>query len=164
MSQQKFQGTIIVREHTADDFELLARMNRQLIDDEGHRSPKTVEELKERFRRFVAKDGWSVDLLVLDEEVIGFATHRYEDDETAASGRAVHLRQFFIARHRRGGGIGRAALDELVRARFRPGERIFLHVIETNPGGKVFWSRTGFVPYGTIMETRVPEDGSERGR
>ncbi|MDA7949264.1 MAG: GNAT family N-acetyltransferase [Hyphomicrobiaceae bacterium] len=159
MPPQETQSGIVVRKHTPDDFDRLARMNRELIEDEGHRSPLTVEELKERFERFVTKEGWSVDLLLSGDEIIGFATHRYEDNDTGEGGRCVHLRQFFIARDRRGGGIGRAALEELIHTRFRPGERIFLDVLETNPGGKTFWSRTGFTPYGTIMEMNVPKDG-----
>jgi DNA-binding GntR family transcriptional regulator len=145
-------GRIRVREHQRDDLGLLARMNRELADDEGHRNPMTVAQLEERFRRFIDQEGWSVDLFTLDDEIIGYATHRYETDPAEANGRHVYLRQFYIVRHRRRGGAGHVAFDELVRARFNPGERIFLEVIENNPGGKVFWLRTGFTPYGTIME------------
>jgi GNAT superfamily N-acetyltransferase len=67
----------------------------------------------------------------------------------------VFLRQFFITRHRRRGGIGAAAFKTLMRTRFRTGDRIYLDVVESNPGGKIFWSRTGFVPYATIMERVV---------
>ncbi|SAK97298.1 GntR family transcriptional regulator [Caballeronia pedi] len=145
-------GRIKVRAHQREDLGLLARMNRELADDEGHRNPMTVAQLEERFRRFVDQEGWNVDLFMLDDEVIGYATHRYEPDPAEPGGRHVYLRQFYIVRHRRRGGAGHVAFDELVRARFQPGERIFLEVIENNPGGKVFWLRTGFTPYGTIME------------
>ncbi len=154
------QHDIVVREHTPDDLDLLAQMNRQLIEDEGHRNPMTVAELKERFKRFVAEDGWNVDLLMSDSEVIGFATHRHEVDEAAEGGQSVHLRQFFIDRQHRGEGFGRAALQALIQARFKPGERIFLHVLENNLRGQAFWSRTGFVPYGRVMEMNVAEEGA----
>src|ERR1700761_3498292 len=94
-----------IRQATATDFPLLARMNRELIEDEGHRNPMTVEQLEERFHRFVSRDGWQVDVLLFDGEIAGFATHRYEPDDAEPTGMRVHLRQFYVARERRGGGI-----------------------------------------------------------
>lgn len=153
------QGRIRIRAHRREDLGLLARMNRELADDEGHRNPMTVDQLEERFKRFIDHEGWSVDLFMLDDEVIGYATHRYEPDLAEPSGKHVYLRQFYIVRHRRRGGAGHLAFDELVRTRFRPGERIYLEVIENNPGGKVFWQRTGFTPYGAIMEHVIDSHG-----
>jgi GNAT superfamily N-acetyltransferase len=147
--------SLALRQATPADFDLLARMNRELIEDEGHRNPMTVPQLKERFQRFVSKDGWHVDVILIDGTIGGFATHRYEPDVTEPSGQRVYLRQFYIARDRRGGGVGRAALDLLIDARFKDGDRIFLNVLEANPGGKQFWTRTGFAPYDTTMERVV---------
>jgi len=147
-------GRITVRPHRPDDLPLLARMNRELADDEGHRNRMTIPQLEQRFRQFI-EDGWTIDLFYLDEEIIGYATHRYEPDPSDPNARQIYLRQFYIVRHRRRGGAGHVAFDELVRARFKSGERIYLEVIENNPGGKVFWLRTGFTVYGTIMELAV---------
>jgi DNA-binding GntR family transcriptional regulator len=146
------QGRIGVRPHQRTDLALLARMNRELADDEGHRNPMTVAQLEDRFKRFVDEDGWNVDLFTLDDEIIGYAMHRYEPDLAEPGGTHVYLRHFYIVRHRRRGGAGHVAFDELVRARFKRGERIYLEVIENNPGGKVFWLRTGFTAYGAIMQ------------
>ncbi|MFM0305228.1 GntR family transcriptional regulator [Paraburkholderia sediminicola] len=146
------QGRLKLRAHQREDLPLLARMNRELADDEGHRNPMSVAQLEERFTRFIDQEGWSVDLFTLDDEVIGYATHRYEPNPAEPCGRHIYLRHFYIVRHRRRGGTGHVAFDELVRERFRPGERIFLEAIENNPGGKIFWLRTGFTAYGTIME------------
>jgi DNA-binding GntR family transcriptional regulator len=147
-------GRITVRPHGIEDLPLLARMNRELADDEGHRNKMTVPQLEERFRQFI-DDGWHIDLFYLDEEIIGYATHRYESDPSNPKARQIYLRQFYIVRHRRRGGAGHLAFDELVKARFQPGERIYLEVIENNPGGKVFWLRTGFTVYGSIMEHTI---------
>lgn len=144
-----------IRRCTPADFDVLAQMNRELIEDEGHRNPMSVLQLKERFRRFVTEDGYTVDLVLFGGEVAGFATHRYEPDDAEASGMHVHLRQFYIARGKRRGGIGTSALELLIHARFKAGDRIFLDVLEANPGGKHFWSKTGFTPYGTTMERVV---------
>jgi GNAT superfamily N-acetyltransferase len=145
-----------IRQATPADFKLLAPMNRELIEDEGHRNPMTIPQLRERFHRFVSEDGWQVDVLLFDGAIVGYATHRYEMDIAEPTGMRVHLRQFYIARDKRGAGLGRNALDLLFNSRFKPGDRVFLDVLETNPGGKVFWSRIGFTPYGTAMERVVP--------
>ncbi|MBZ6076325.1 GNAT family N-acetyltransferase [Microvirga puerhi] len=155
-----FLNRISVRSHVPQDFELLGRMNRELIEDQAHRNPMTIDQLRDRFKRLVA-DGWKVDLFEVDGEVIGYAVHRYEPDPAEPRGERVFLRQFFIARHRRRGGAGSVALKELMRARFQAGDRIYLDVIEANPGGKMFWTRTGFVPYATIMERVVSAEEVE---
>ncbi|WP_287208794.1 GNAT family N-acetyltransferase [Mesorhizobium sp.] len=77
------------------------------------------------------------------------------------AGNASFLRQFYISRQHRRSGIGRRALELLIRSRFNDKSRIFLEVLETNAGGKAFWSRTGFVPYSTIME-RVVEKAATK--
>ncbi|SAK97309.1 Acetyltransferase (GNAT) family protein [Caballeronia pedi] len=147
--------TLDIRPATDADFALLARMNRELIEDEGHRNPMTIAQLEARFRRFVSEDGYSVDLLLLDGEIAGYTTHRYEPDNAEPRGRRVFVRQFYIARGKRGGGLGRRALERLIHTRFAEGDRVFLDVMETNPGGKAFWARTGFTPYSTTMERVV---------
>lgn len=155
------QGRIALRPFERSDLPLLARMNRELADDEGHRNPMTVDQMEDRFKRFVDEQGWHIDLFMLDDEIIGYAMHRYEPDPAEPSGQHVYLRQFYIVRHRRRGGAGHLAFEALVQARFARGERIYLEVIENNPGGKVFWLRTGFSSYSSILEHVV--DLPERG-
>lgn len=147
---------IQLRPHEGRDLPLLARMNRQLADDEGHRNAMTLEELEARFGQFV-EQAWRIDLFLMDAEVIGYALHRYEPDPVEPTGRRVHLRQFYIVRDRRLTGAPRLAFRHLVKQRFSARERIYLDVIENNPGGKLFWSRNGFTPYGTIMEYLIDD-------
>ncbi len=132
------------------DLDLLAHMNRELIEDERHPNPMTPPELRDRFLRFAA-EGWTADLFLFDGEVVGYALHRREPPDAARPGSQVHLCQFFVARDRRRQGIGRRALAALVRERWQPGERIVLDVLEANPGGKAFWIRAGFDPYYTRL-------------
>ncbi|MER8480611.1 GNAT family N-acetyltransferase [Mesorhizobium sp. M1163] len=153
--------TIEIRRATAEDFDKLAMLNRELIEDEKHRNPMTVPELKERFLRLVNCENWMVDLFSQNGEIVGFATHRFEPDNAEPSGERIYLRQFYISRQHRRSGIGRSALELLIQSRFNDNERIFLEVVETNPGGKAFWSRMGFVPYSTIME-RVAEKSATK--
>jgi ribosomal protein S18 acetylase RimI-like enzyme len=145
-----------IRSATAEDFDTLAILNHQLIEDEKHRNPMTVPELKERFVRFVNCENWMVDLFSRGGEVVGFATYRLEPDNTEASGQRVFLRQFYISRQHRRSGLGRAAVDLLLLARFKD-KKIVLEVLETNPGGRAFWSSMGFVPYSIMMERVVEE-------
>jgi GNAT superfamily N-acetyltransferase len=112
----------------------------------------TIQDMEDRFRRFVDEEGWSVDLFLLDSEVVGYATHRREPEPSAVNAERVFLRQFYIARHYRRHGLGQAAFDALTAARFKPGDRVILEAIENNPGGRVFWLRVGFTPYSAILE------------
>jgi ribosomal protein S18 acetylase RimI-like enzyme len=146
------QGTIQIRRATIEDFDDLAMLNRELIEDEKHRNPMTVSELKERFIRLVNSENWMVDLFSQHGQIVGFATYRFEQDNAEPSGERIYLRHFYISRQHRRSGMGRSALALLIQSRFNDKSRIFLEVLQTNPGGKAFWSRTGFVPYSTIME------------
>lgn len=152
----RFAGKITVRAHKAEDFPLLARMNRELADDEGHRNPMTVAEMEQRFHRFVEEEGWSVDLFMLDDEIVGYATHRREADPTNPRRQRVFLRQFYIVRHYRRDGMGQTAFSTLAATRFQGEDRVVLEVIENNPGGRVFWLRCGFTPYSSLLEYSVP--------
>ncbi len=146
---------LTIRNALASEYPHVATMNRKLIEDEKHRNPMTVAELEQRFHAFVDEDGWTVDVFILDDEIVGYATHRREPDEAEAGGWRLHLRQFYIAPQGRGRGIGRRAVELLFENRFEDGERVFLGVLETNPGGRAFWRRVGFVPYSTTMEQVV---------
>jgi DNA-binding GntR family transcriptional regulator/predicted acetyltransferase len=159
----RFTGKVALRTHEPGDFPLLARMNRELADDEGHRNPMSVAEMEARFHRFVEEEGWSVDLFLLGDEIVGYATYRREVDPTNPGGDRVFLRQFYIARHYRRDGMGQAAFEALSTTRFRAGDRVVLEVIENNPGGRVFWLRTGFTPYSSLLEYSVPAPAEVKG-
>lgn len=148
----KYAGKVTIHPHAPTDFPLLARMNRELADDEGHRNAMTIPELEDRFRRFVDEDGFSVDLFRINDEIVGYATYRREPDPADLKGHRVYLRQFYIVRHYRREGLGQVAFHALAAARFRPGERIILEAIDNNPGGRAFWLRVGFTSYSTILE------------
>lgn len=156
--EPKLAGRIRLRAHEPRDFPLLGRMNRQSLDDQGHRNAMTAEQLEERFALF-AEQCWSIDLFVLEDEVIGYALHRYEADPLEPSGQRIHLRGYYIVKDRRLTDAPRLAFQALVKERYRPGERIYLEAIENNPGGKLFWARNGFTPFSTIMEYLIDDAG-----
>ncbi len=147
--------TATLRAATGDDLPLIARMNRALIEDEGHRNPMTLGELEERARGFLAAPDWRIELIELDGRIAGFATWRWEDDITEPTRRRIYLRQFYIAREARGAGLGRRAFMLLMSERFPPDARILLEVLYSNPDGQAFWARMGFEPYAVHLERRA---------
>ncbi|MEW5720732.1 MAG: GNAT family N-acetyltransferase, partial [Chloroflexota bacterium] len=61
---------------TLDDIPLLAKMNRQLVEDEQHRNRfKSEEWFAERMRGFLAGEYRAV-LFELEDEVVGYALYR----------------------------------------------------------------------------------------
>ncbi|MCO6187612.1 GNAT family N-acetyltransferase [Rhizobium sp. L1K21] len=146
-----------IRPATVADLPEIAAMNRELIIDEGHRNPMTLSQLEERARGFMESGEWHIDLLDIDGRTAGFATWREQHDITEKSGESVYLRQFYISRDMRGGGVGRKAFDTLVSDRFPANIRVVLEVMQSNPGGQAFWSRMGFVPYASTLERRCDE-------
>jgi GNAT superfamily N-acetyltransferase len=146
--------TITVRAHRNSELDLLARMNKALIDDEGSRNPMDLAALRRRIVDFLA-DRWSADLFEQAGGAVGYALHRYEADPNAPDRPVVHLRQFFIVREHRRAGIGRAAFTALAASRWRRRDRIVLDVLATNPAGRSFWDALGFAPYSAKLEMRA---------
>ncbi len=70
---------------TADDCPLLAELNHQLIQDEGHRNRMRVAELERRMRDWLAGDYRAV-LFEERSEVVAYALFRELPDE-------IYLRQ-----------------------------------------------------------------------
>ena len=125
------------------DFALLADWNHQLIRDEGHRNPMTVEQLAERMKKWVQGEYSAV--VFADGDPVGYAL--YKEEETS-----VYLRQFFVRRDRRRSGIGRAAFD-LLRSQIWPsGLRLTVDVLCQNAGGIAFWRSVGYRDYCLTLE------------
>ncbi|MCM2477291.1 GNAT family N-acetyltransferase [Rhizobium sp. CG5] len=154
-------SAITLRRASEADLLRIASMNRELIQDEGHRNPMTLVQLEDRAREFLCKGDWYIDLLETDGKVAGFATWREEDDITELSGKRIYLRQFYIARDVRGGGMGRRAFEALMSQRFPPDSRILLEVLHSNPGGQEFWAKMDFTPYSQLVERRSPATKSK---
>jgi GNAT superfamily N-acetyltransferase len=123
---------------------VLAAMNRQLIEDEGHRNPMTVEELAARMRNWLGEDNAAL-LVLLDGEPVGYALWRDATDWT-------YLRQFFITREYRGQGIGRELMRALTSVVWLPGKRIRAEVLTGNEVGLAFWRAVGFSDYAVTLE------------
>jgi ribosomal protein S18 acetylase RimI-like enzyme len=129
---------------TAEDIVLLARMNRQLIEDEGHRNRMTLPELEERLRQWLANEYTAV-IFEQGTTPVAYALFRPE----AAS---IYLRQFFVERQYRRQGIGRQAMQLLLTDIWPVDRRITLEVLVHNQRGQAFWHALGFQDYAITLE------------
>ena len=129
---------------TADDCPLLAQLNHQLIQDEGHRNRMRVAELERRMRDWLAGDYRAV-LFEERNEVVAYALFRELPDE-------VYLRQLFVVRHRRREGIGRRALHALRTEVWPKDMRLTVEVLVANARGVAFWRSVGYADYALTLE------------
>lgn len=72
--------TLGLKQATIEDVETLARMNKHLIEDEGHRNPMNVSQLVERMVSFLSGE-YGADLILDDGRVVGYALYRFQRDD-----------------------------------------------------------------------------------
>ena len=125
------------------DLDLLAKWNHELIHDEGHRNPMTIEELKERMASWIQGEYHAV--LFLDDAPVGYALYKQEKD-------SIYLRQYFVRRDRRRKGIGRAAFETLRKDIWPAGIRLMVDVLCRNAGAIAFWRSVGYEDYCLTLE------------
>ena len=135
--------TLDCRPATAADALLLADLNRQLIEDEGHRNPMNLAELTTRMQTWLAGPYRAV-IFAQEGEPVAYALYRPEGD-------GIYLRQFFVARPFRRRGIGRQAMQRLINQIWPPQARISVEVLLNNPTGLAFWQAVGFQPYAITL-------------
>ena len=134
------------RRANLDDSPVLARMNVELIQDEGHSNPMTAAQLEDRMRRWLAAEYSAVLFEDAGEPV---ANALFRDNE----GRGIFLRQFLVVRHLRRQGMGRRAI-ELLANEVVPGTRIVVDVLVWNERALAFWRNLGFSDYAHTLERR----------
>ncbi len=132
------------RKARLQDAPLLAQLNHQLIQDEGHSNPATVHELTGRMRQWL--ETLYIGIIFEDEKgVIGYALYQ---DEPAQ----IYLRQFFIIRERRRMGLGRQAMN-LLFTQIWPGDRrLTVSALARNERALAFWRAMGYTDYSLTLE------------
>lgn len=133
------------RAATAEDCAVLGELNWELIRDEGHRNPMTVAELETRMRGWLRSGEYRATLFETDGEVVAYALFRETADE-------IHLRQFFVARHRRREGLGRRAMADMLTDVWPRTKRLTVAVLTANARGVAFWRAMGYVDYDLTLE------------
>ena len=87
---------------TLDDIPLLAKMNRQLVEDENHRNRfKSDVWLEERMRHFLIGEYEAV-LFERKGRTVAYALYRQHPDHEDT----LYLRQIFVDRSHRRQGVG----------------------------------------------------------
>ena len=142
--------TLSMRVATEEDVPLLAKMNKQLIEDEGHRNPMSIVELSQRMQGWL-QGGWNADVFFRAnteprETVIGYALYQHRREEFVPDESVVYLRQFLILREYRGQGLGRLALRQLFKTRFPARCTVVVDVLTANERGLNFCDRRVFTP------------------
>jgi GNAT superfamily N-acetyltransferase len=132
------------RKATETDVSLLAKLNRQLIQDEGHRNHMALPELAERMRNWL-QSGYEAIVFEQDGTPVAYALYRQDPD-------SIYLRQFFVDRRHRRLGIGRQAMQILLSQVWPRGLRITVDVLVKNRIGYAFWRSIGFQDYAITLE------------
>jgi GNAT superfamily N-acetyltransferase len=129
---------------TFGDIPTLARMNQQLIEDEGHRNRMSLHQLEARMLSLLDRD-YTATLFELDSQIVAYGLWREQPDW-------VYLRQFFVARDRRRRGIGAHAIRLLTDEVWPVDKRIRVNVLIGNRTALEFWRAVGFVDYLITLE------------
>ena len=135
---------MIFRAATLDDCPLLAGLNHQLIQDEGHRNQMKAPELEERMRDWLSSEYQAV---IFEDagDVVAYGLYREQPD-------LIYLRQLFVVRHRRRQGLGRRAV-EILRSQVWPKDRrLTVDVLVANQSGIAFWRSVGYTDYALSLE------------
>ena len=130
---------------SAQDCPMLAVLNAQLIQDEGHRNRMTVAELEDRMREWLTSGEYQALLWEDHHDVVAYALFRETADE-------VYLRQFFVVRHRRREGIGRQAIATLFTQVWPRHKRWTVSVLVKNAPAVAFWRAVGYTDYDLTLE------------
>ena len=125
------------------DLGFLAEWNHQLIRDEGHRNPMTVQELGQRMRGWLA--GGYEAVVFCDGDPAAYALFRREEG-------LVHLRQLFVRRDMRRRGVGRCAFEILRRDVWPRSARLTVDVLCSNKSAIAFWRSVGYRDYCLTLE------------
>ena len=132
---------------TVSDAELLARMNQQLIRDEGHRNRMTLPELASRMVGWLQSEYQAV-LFEDGGLALGYALYKREPEH-------IYLRQFFIESAHRRKGVGSQAMNWLAAHAWNGTRRLRLDVLVGNASGIAFWRANGFNEYCLTMEKDI---------
>ncbi|MHC4533611.1 MAG: GNAT family N-acetyltransferase [Planctomycetota bacterium] len=126
------------------DVPWLAKMNLQLIQDEGHRNKMTLSELEQRMSGFLQKEYDAV-IASLGQTDIGYALYR-QDPEW------LYIRQIFVIEEMRLKGFGRRFIEWLKNNPWKKCKRIRTDVLVDNIAGINFWKAVGFKEYCVTLE------------
>jgi GNAT superfamily N-acetyltransferase len=136
---------------TEVDVPLLAEWNHQLIRDEGHRNPMTVSQLEERMKQWLTAEYQAV--IYSSPEPVAYALFKREEA-------SIYLRQLFVRRDVRRGGIGRSVFAILRDEIWPPSIRLTVDVLCSNQAAIAFWRSLGYQDYCLTLEIMPQSRGT----
>ena len=128
----------------ANDLPWLARMNHELIRDEGHRNKMSLFELEQRMSDFLRNEYEAV-IVSSGRNDIGYVLYRKMPEW-------LYLRQIFVIDKMRRKGIGRGIIKWLRDNPWKDCKTIRIEVLVDNMIGINFWKAVGFKDYCITME------------
>lgn len=138
------------RTATLDDCQVLAAMNRQLLEDERHRNRfMPLAQLEERMRGFL-QGAYRGVIFEDGGRIVAYALFREEPTE-------VYLRQLFVLRDLRRRGYGRRAMGILLSEIWPKDKRLTVDVLLHNTVAIAFWRAVGYRDYLLGLEI-LPEN------
>lgn len=135
---------MLYRLATPADAPILAELNQQLIEDEGHRNRMSLSELAERMLKWIATD-YQATIFQQESRILAYALYR--DDQES-----IYLRQFFVQRDVRRAGYGRQCIQLLQSDVWPQNRRLVVDVLCHNAAGISFWRALGFADYCLALE------------
>jgi GNAT superfamily N-acetyltransferase len=136
---------------TEVDVPQLAEWNHQLIRDEGHRNSMTLSQLGERMKQWLTGEYQAV--IFSSPEPVAYALFKREEA-------LIYLRQLFVRRDVRRGGIGRSAFA-ILRDEIWPSTiRLTVDVLCSNQAAIAFWRSLGYEDYCLTLEIMPQSRGT----
>ena len=123
-----------IKECTAEDVPLLARLNKHFFEEENAETDLSLPHLEERMSGYINSD-FKAFLFQNDEKIVGYAL-------CDLAKRPVYLRQFFVSREERRKGYGSQAFRLLLEK--LDIETTDMEVYYWNDMGSAFWNSLGF--------------------
>jgi predicted acetyltransferase len=139
---------IEIKECTENDIKLLAKMNKQLNEDEEANNLMDITQLENRMDDFF-HNGYKAFFFIIEEEIIGYALC----DMTKET---KYLRQFFIKREERRKHYGKNAFIKLLEK--LETKEIEIDVLKWNKVGIKFWENVGFEEQWKRMKYKVIDE------
>ncbi len=134
MSTKETAKDLHLREGTNEDLDLLANLNKELVEDEKQDNKLDITQLKERMRSFM-QAGHKYFIFEITPRIIGYCLVDITRDP-------VYLKQFFICRGERLKGFGQACFQKLFEK--LNVNSIDAEVLAWNTRGIKFWKSLGF--------------------
>jgi RimJ/RimL family protein N-acetyltransferase len=130
---------------TNKDVELLANMNKQLIEDEKANNLMDISQLENRMKGFL-NNGYKAFFFINDKKIIGYALCDMTKEP-------IYLRQFFINREERRKHYGKNAFNKLLEK--LEVDKIEIDVLKWNEAGIKFWEKIGFKEQSKRMKYKI---------